>query len=399
MNVTNKSSVYDATSVSNECVDICFTEREDLVKRCMNSALDNMHRGSKDDVPSGPGIFSYTPSKENFVEYASRIMSSDTPPKDIMKAMMVPILERFARASKNRKRITFDPEEEDDEVTGWESRDPSVPEQIVEPVLEPSRNKRLRLTRVGGASTAPRSSNASTNKKTRGTAKKPAKNTKSTRGSRIAKRTRSCLSRAAKEKEEGDEEEEQEEQDEEDMVTEPDEHEYQDREEMEVVQSENESSPEGDDSGKFLTQASDPEDTPYTGDTGDTAGSPVKTLPVPLSHTNSGSMTVVSNEYFPDAEFVFPGIYILPNDSGYVLFCVDNGRYSNSWGHHNDVTTLTWVTANKDKSRNALKAISESKNVFVFRKISGESMFRYMGKVFRSGTVDKRAGTVKLAVC
>jgi len=56
----------------------------------------------------------------------------------------------------------------------------------------------------------------------------------------------------------------------------------------------------------------------------------VVTLPMPLAQTNSGSMTSVSREYFPAAEFVFPGIYTLPNDSGYILFCVDNSRYSNS---------------------------------------------------------------------
>lgn len=423
MSVPNKSSVYDATSVSNECVDICFTEREDLVKRCMNNALDNMHRGSKDEVPSDSSIFSYTPSKENFVEYASRIMSVDTPPKDIMKAMMVPILEKFARVSKNKKRITFDPEE-DDEVTGWEPRDKSVTEPIIEPVVEPSRSKRPRLTRVG-ASTASTSSKAPNNKKnTKKTNKKASKNA---RGSRIAKRTRSCLSQAAKEKErqeeEGEEEEEEEEpevvpvpeniQDEDDMVTEPDEHEYQDCEEVEEVEMAEITEPDENASGTESTESTSEDDgednggasnvsnTSSSENTGNIVEAPrsYPSLPVPLGHTGSGSMTVVSNEYFPDAEFVFPGIYILPNDSGYVLFCVDNGRYSNSWDHHDDVTTLTWVTANKDKSRNALKAISESKNVFVFRKISGENTFRYMGKVFRSGNMDRRTGTVKLAVC
>lgn len=122
-------------------------------------------------------------------------------------------------------------------------------------------------------------------------------------------------------------------------------------------------------------------------------------LPDPLEPTGSGSMTVVSREYFPDAEFVFPGIYILPGDSGYVLFCVDNGRYSNSWDHSCGVTTLKWVTASKDNSRSALRAISDSTNVYVFRKISGESKFRYMGKVFKSENVNRMMGTVDLCVC
>lgn len=360
-----------ASDVSNKCVDICFTEREDLVKRCMNNALDNMHRGSSDEVPSDSTIFSYCPSKERFVDYASQIMKVDTPPKDIMKAMMVPILEKFARLSRNKKRITFDPEEDDD-VSG--------PEPSTEPVVEPSRTKRPRLTKGDS------SEKTNNHRNSRNT-----KNTKDTRGSGVSRRTRSCLSQALNIPEvpntpqvlEGSEVSE-EVQDEEDIVTEPGEHEYQECEDVEEVQ---------------ITES--PESTSSTEKTENIVESPRKypELPVPLGHTSSGSMTCVSKEYFPDAEFVFPGIYILPGDSGYVLFCVDNGRYSNSWIHNNNVTTLTWVTANKDKSRSALRAISESKNVFVFRKISGEINFRYVGKVFRSGNLDRRAGTVELAVC
>ncbi len=421
MSFSNKSS---ATDVSKECVNICFTEREELIRRCMNHALDNMHRGSSDDVPSDSTIFSYVPSKERFVDYASQIMRVDTPPKDIMKAMMVPILEKFARLSKTKKRITFDPEEED-EVTGWEPRDRSIPETIIEPSVEPSRSKRPRLTRVG-ASASPRNpkSTKSTKKNTRNSksTKSTKKTTNNSRGSRIAKRTRSCLSQAAKEQEEEEEDEDEEVQDEEDMVTEPDEHEYQDCEEVEGGQiteaaevrevsevSEISEASEASESDGNSSGAESIEST--TGGNGDASnasnasnaeimvGASINNLPVPLSRTASGSMTVVSKDLFPEAEFVFPGIYILPDDSGYVLFCVDNGRYSNSWDHRNNVTTLTWVTASKDKSRTALKAISDSRNVFVFRKISGETTFRYMGKVFRSGNMDRRAGTVELAVC
>ncbi len=390
-----------AADVSNECVDICFTEREGLIKRCMNNALDNMHRGSSEQVPSDSTIFSYFPSKDRFVDYASQIMRIETSPKDIMKAMMVPILERFARLSRNKKRITFDPEEDDDDPIG------SVSGPIIEPVMEPSRNKRPRLTRAGTPA-SPKSSRGTRAKKSTRTTRitkgimdtkdtnetKETKETKDTRGSRIAKRTRSCLSQVAKEQE--DEEEmdvvpsPSPVQDEEDMVTEPDEHEYQDCEEVEEVQDTGVIESDGNFSGDESAGSAEVM----------TEGTTIPpNLPVPLGHTSSGSMTVVSNEFFPEAEFVFPGIYILPGDSGYVLFCVDNGRYSNSWDHRNNVTTLTWVTASKDKSRTALKAISDSRNVFVFRKISGETAFRYMGKVFRSGNMDRRAGTVELAVC
>ena len=422
MSVLNKSN---ATAVSKECVELCFTEREDLIRRCMNNALDNMHRGSSDEVPSDSTIFSYVPSKERFVDYASQIMRVDTPPKDIMKAMMVPILEKFERLSKNKKRITFDPEE-DEEVTGWEPRDRSIPETIIEPSVEPSRSKRPRLTRVGASASPKTPKGTRTKKNTRNSksTKSTKKNTKNPRGSRIAKRTRSCLSQAAKEQEEEEEDEDEEVQDEEvqdeeDMVTEPDEHEYQDCEEVEGAQitevaevrevSEVNEVSEVSESDGNSSGAESIEST--TGGDGDASnslnasnaeimvGTSINNLPVPLGRTTSGSMTVVSKDFFPEAEFVFPGIYILPGDSGYVLFCVDNGRYSNSWDHRNNVTTLTWVTASKDKSRTALKAISDSRNVFVFRKISGETTFRYMGKVFRSGNMDRRAGTVELAVC
>lgn len=360
--------------VSSECVDICFTEREELIKRCMNNALDNMHRGSSDDVPSDSTIFSYTPSKERFVEYASQILRVDTPPKDIMKSMLVPILEKFARLSRNNKRITFDPEEDDD-VSG--------PEPSTESVVEPSRTKRLRLTNVNSSVKTNNNKNS-----------KNKKNKKTPRGVGVSRRTRSRLSQALNVPEVPDTSEvfedsedsgvSEEVQDEEDIVTEPDEHEYQECEDVDEVQP-----PENTESISSTEKTEDVVESPIT----------YPELPVPLGHTNSGSMTCVSKEYFPDAEFVFPGIYILPGDSGYVLFCVDNGRYSNSWSHDNNVTTLTWVTANKDKSRSALRAISESKNVFVFRKISGEMNFRYVGKVFRSGNLDRRSGTVELAVC
>jgi hypothetical protein len=124
---------------------------------------------------------------------------------------------------------------------------------------------------------------------------------------------------------------------------------------------------------------------------------PERNLPLSLTPTSSGSMTSVSREYFPDSEFVYPGIYET-SSGGFVLFCVDNGRYANSWKHEGDVTKFTWVTATKDTSRATLEAISSSTAVYVFRKIQGEVNFRYMGKVIESGKKDKNAGCIDLSV-
>lgn len=121
-------------------------------------------------------------------------------------------------------------------------------------------------------------------------------------------------------------------------------------------------------------------------------------LPEVLNPTSSGSMTSVSREYFPDSEFVFPGIYATPSGR-YVLFCVDNGRYAKSWVHENNVTRFTWVTATKDKNRMTLESISCSTDVHVFRKIQGELTFRYMGRVIETGPMDKKAGSIELSVC
>jgi hypothetical protein len=125
---------------------------------------------------------------------------------------------------------------------------------------------------------------------------------------------------------------------------------------------------------------------------------PKRNLPPALNPTSSGSMTSVSREYFPDSEFVYPGIY--ETSSGeFVLFCVDNGRYANSWTHDGDVTRFTWVTATKDTNRVTLESISSSTDVYVFRKIQGEVNFRYMGKVIDVGKKDKIAGSIDLSVC
>ena len=307
----------NSTEVSKTCVDICFTKRDKLIKMCMQNALDSMRYGSNEEVPKDSSIISYIPSKERFVDYVSEITKIDLPAKEIAKLMIVPILDKFRRSSKNKRRITFDSDEEEEEAEN-----------------NSSRAKRSRR------SPSPSEESQSTARSRR-------------RARRDARRPVYVPPR------------------------EP---------EPESVQ-ETDSSPE-------LSEGdiSDIVETPV-------CPSRVVTLPMPLAQTNSGSMTSVSREYFPSAEFVFPGIYTLPNDSGYILFCVDNSRYSNSWNHSGDVTTFTWVTASKDRSRVALTAISESKNVFVFRKISGEVMFRYIGKVFRSENIDKRAGTVDMSVC
>lgn len=122
-----------------------------------------------------------------------------------------------------------------------------------------------------------------------------------------------------------------------------------------------------------------------------------RNLPEVLGTTISSSMTCVSRTHFPESRLVYPGIYVM-NDNEYILFCVDNGRYSSSWLHNDGVTTLTWATANKDKYRETLEAISESKTVHVFRKITGEVNFRYMGKVFDSNGLNKRDGKINLCV-
>ena len=62
--------------MSGECVDICHSKREDLVKKCMNNALSKMSNGSTSPIPTDSNIFSYIPSKENFVDYASLIIKS-----------------------------------------------------------------------------------------------------------------------------------------------------------------------------------------------------------------------------------------------------------------------------------------------------------------------------------
>jgi len=304
----------DSAQVSKTCVDLCFTKRDKLIKMCMQNAFDSMRNGSDEEVPKDSSIISYIPSKERFVDYASEITRVVLPAKEIAKLMMVPILDKFKRSSRNKRRITFDSDEEEEE------------EEEQEIKKTPSKAKRSRR------SPSPPEESQSTARSRR-------------RARREAKRP---------------------------VYVPPPEPESDEEPEPE---------PEQDHITQEVQEATEAK------------------LPMPLGETNSGSMTCVSREYFPDAEFVFPGIYILPGDSGYVLFCVDNSRYSNSWNHSRDVTTFTWVTAIKDRSRSVLTAISESNNVFVFRKISGETTFRYVGKKFRSENVDKRAGTVDMSVC
>ena len=287
----------DAIDISDKCVDICFTDREGLLKMCMNNALDKMHTGSSEEIPDDSSIFCHSPSKDMFVEYASLLMKREDSAKEISRVLIASLLEDSGKKNTKRRQIHFDSDDEEDGVT----------EQHEAPIVQ---SKRRCLT--------PRNP----------------RNTRNTRSARV-----------------------------------------------------NENQVETDDDSDDAGSGS-----------GSGSGS-YPSLPPPLSPASSGSMTTVSREYFPDSEFVFPGIYTLPGDTGYVLFCVDNGRYSNAWSHKDNVTTLTWVTASKDVSRRALVAISESRNVHVFRKIAGESNFRYMGKVFRSGNVDRRKGTVELAVC
>lgn len=121
-------------------------------------------------------------------------------------------------------------------------------------------------------------------------------------------------------------------------------------------------------------------------------------LPEKNGITSSGSMTCVSKTYFKECQLVYPGIYVTPN-SGFILFCVDNGRYSSSWRHSNGVTFLTWVTANKDKYRETLEAISKSTNIHIFRKLQGEPCFRYIGKVSESKNLNMETGKIDFSVC
>lgn len=344
--------------VSKQCVDICFTDRGDLVKWCMNNALDKMASGSNDPVPTDSSIFSYLPSKDMYVEYASEIMKSKTDTREIMRVVIASTIDKFAKISRSKRRILLEAEEDQEEPSSSSS----------------TRSKRARLNRGGSKSTP---SNAPRN------GRNP-RNIRSTRSGRPI--VTEVVEDPPVVEESSLEQNEENEEDEDDIATDVEEsgdNVYSSDESLEVA-SVPKSSGGGSSSG---------------GSSSVNCHGVYPTLPVPLGHTNSGSMTLVAREYFPDSEFVFPGIYTLPGDTGYILFCVDNGRYSNAWSHNNNVTTLTWVTANKDRSRSALTAIAAAENVYVFRKISGETTFRYMGKVFRSENVNRRVGTVELALC
>ena len=249
----------DARDIAIACNDLHSKDREELVKSCMDTAFEKMSdvdtNNTENKVPSDKSLFTYVPSKDKFVEYATEILKSKVSTDDILVEMMVPIIKSLRKSSRNKRRISTETE---NEVTPKRQNSSRVEESIVDP--------------------NPRN------------------------------------------------------------------------------------------------------------------------LPEVLNPTASGSMTSVSREYFPDSEFVFPGIYVTP-DGGYVLFCVDNGRYANSWVHEQNVTKFTWVTATKDKSRSTLESISLSPDVHVFRKIQGEVNFRYMGRVIENGEMDKKTGSIVLSVC
>ena len=314
------------------------------MKKCMNNALSKMSNGSTSPIPTDSNIFSYIPSKENFVDYASLIIKSNFPVKEISRVMVSGLIDEYSKNSRPKRRITLDSDDEDESDNSRVTRSGRIRSRKTPVNQRPSKKKKARK------GNSPR-------------------NTRNPLNSRTT-RSSPCPIETPSEPEVSILPEDQE--DEDDMITEPDEMEYQACESHEAPEEPEVSPPD-----------------PITN---------YDHLPSPLQPTDSGSMTVVSREYFPESEFVFPGIYILPNDSGYVLFCVDNGRYSNSWKHEDGVTNLTWMTASKDKSRSALRAIANSGNVHVFRKISGEPTFRYMGRVFMSDNINQSLGTVDLSV-
>lgn len=403
----------DVHQVSKECVELCFMEREDLVKKCMSKAFEHMRHGSNDDVPTDATIFSYVPRKERFVDYAAQIMRMETPTRVIVEVMMVSILEKFQRSSRTKRRITFDTDGEEEDENEDESPQGNLELDTIESretseALEAPRSKRSRAAKDSETVASPgktrdfRRTRANRNtRRTRSTSNtsnpRDTINTRSTSRNRCTRNTRSSAS--------------EQETIPEDPVVDEDDIDTDIEEAGEDVFHESRSSvssPSDNDQAVQEVQDTGVTNVSEVSEVSDvleeenvqTPDPPVRpTLPVPLTHTHSGSMTAVSQHYFPDCEFVFPGIYTLPNTTGYALFYVDNGRFANTWSHHNDVTSVTWVTANGDKSRATLNSIADSNNVYVFRKISGESLFRYMGKVFKSDNVNMRVGTVDLYVC
>ena len=378
----------DLDKASGECVDLCHSNREDLVKQCMNNALNNMRNGSESPIPTDSKIFSYTPSKEKYVDYASIIMKSNVPVKEISRIMVAGIIDTYSKKSRSKRRVVFDSDDDDEEVED----DIEEKEEDVRhvPIPRVTRNS----SKTVGKKRSPKKKKSRTDRTARNAAiPRGARNPRNSRITRSSPRIIEVIS----EPEVPSEPEES--IDEDDMVTEPDDMVYQDCEDPVETNVPEVSSLETN-----IPEVSTTSLNPYAPDTSSNSyasshpSNSLNRLPAPMEPTTSGSMTVVSREYFPDAEFVFPGIYILPGDSGYVLFCVDNGRYSNSWTHVDGVTNLTWVTASKDKSRSALRAIADSGNVHVFRKISGETTFRYMGRVFMSDNMNRSMGTVDLSV-
>lgn len=112
----------------------------------------------------------------------------------------------------------------------------------------------------------------------------------------------------------------------------------------------------------------------------------------------SSSMISVTREYFPDSKLIYPGVYKTP-EGFYVLFVIDNGKYSNVWAHDTGVTTLTWTTPYKDTNRETMMFVSRCKIIHVFRKRNNETFFRYMGKFSRVKNIKSGSGKIDIVMC
>lgn len=103
----------DVDQVSGQCVELCCTDREDLVKQCMNNAFTKMGSGPMSPVPDDSNIFSY---KDMFVDYASVIMQMDTPTKEIARIMVADVIGTYTQRSRNKRRIIFESDDDDEET-------------------------------------------------------------------------------------------------------------------------------------------------------------------------------------------------------------------------------------------------------------------------------------------